>query len=103
LIGIISQLSGATVKIYYEGRLAKIELNESERPYIDTDFEEVTETEETSTKEKLKSKWARLEALVGSEERIEQIAKDIVTHFDNRLASIDGKGMIVCMSRSYLC
>jgi type I restriction enzyme R subunit len=90
---------GATVKIYYEGRLAKIELNESERPYIDTDFEEVTETEETSTKEKLKSKWARLEALVGSEERIEQIAKDIVTHFDNRLASIDGKGMIVCMSR----
>jgi type I restriction enzyme R subunit len=92
-------LSGATVKIYYEGRLAKIELNESERPYIDTDFEEVTETEETSTKEKLKSKWARLEALVGSEERIEQIAKDIVTHFDNRLASIDGKGMIVCMSR----
>jgi type I restriction enzyme R subunit len=90
---------GATVKIYYEGRLAKIELNESERPYIDTDFEEVTETEETSTKEKLKSKWARLEALVGSEERIQQIAKDIVTHFENRLASIDGKGMIVCMSR----
>ncbi|MGB3401543.1 MAG: type I restriction endonuclease subunit R [Microcoleaceae cyanobacterium] len=90
---------GATVKIYYEGRLAKIELNESERPYIDADFEEVTETEETSTKEKLKSKWARLEALVGSEKRIQQIAKDIVTHFDNRLASIDGKGMIVCMSR----
>lgn len=89
----------ATVKIYYEGRLAKIDLEPSERPNIDPNFEEVTEDEETTTKEKLKSKWARLEALVGAEKRIKQIAKDIVTHFENRLASIDGKAMIVCMSR----
>ncbi|WP_013320837.1 type I restriction endonuclease subunit R [Gloeothece verrucosa] len=89
----------ATVKIYYEGRLAKIDLEPSERPNIDPNFEEVTEDEETTTKEKLKSKWARLEALVGAEKRINQIAQDIVTHFENRLASIDGKAMIVCMSR----
>lgn len=89
----------ATKKIYYESRLAKIALNDSERPVIDSEFEEVTESEESTTKEKLKSKWARLEALVGAEKRIEQIALDIVTHFENRLASIDGKGMIVCMSR----
>ncbi len=89
----------ATLKIYYEGRLAKINLEPSERPNIDSDFEEVTEDEETTTKEKLKSKWARLEALVGAEKRINQIAKDILTHFEDRLASIDGKAMIVCMSR----
>ena len=83
----------------YESRLAKINLNESERPLIDSEFEEITETEETTTKEKLKSKWARLEALIGAEKRIEQIASDIVNHFENRLASIDGKAMIVCMSR----
>ena len=90
----------ATVKIYYEGRLAKIDLEPSERPNIDSKFEEITEHEETTTKERLKSKWARLEALVGAEKRINQIAKDIVTHFENRLASIDGKAMIVCMSRN---
>ena len=90
----------ATVKIYYEGRLAKIDLEPTERPNIDPNFEEITEDEETTTKERLKSKWARLEALVGAEKRINQIAKDIVTHFENRLASIDGKAMIVCMSRS---
>ncbi len=89
----------ATVKIFYEGRLAKIDLEPSERPNIDPNFEEVTEDEETTTKEKLKSKWARLEALIGAEKRINQIANDIVTHFENRLASIDGKAMIVCMSR----
>ncbi|GFE68999.1 type I restriction endonuclease subunit R [Chroococcus sp. FPU101] len=89
----------ATVRIYYEGRLAKLELEASEKPNIDPEFEEITEDEEEFTKEKLKSKWARLEALVGSEKRIQQVALDIVTHFENRLASIDGKGMIVCMSR----
>lgn len=89
----------ATVKIYYEGRLAKIELEESQRPYIDSEFEELTEDEEQTTKEKLKSKWARLEALVGAEERINLIARDIVAHFENRQASLDGKAMIVCMSR----
>lgn len=89
----------ATVPIYYEGRIAKIELNETERPKIDPDFEDVTEDEEQSTKEKLKTKWARLAALVGADKRITQIAKDIVEHFERRQEIIDGKAMIVCMSR----
>jgi type I restriction enzyme R subunit len=89
----------ATVKIYYEGRLAKIELEESQRPLIDSEFEDLTEDEESSTKEQLKSRWARLEALVGAEERVNLIAQDIVTHFENRQSSLDGKAMIVCMSR----
>jgi len=90
---------GSTVKILYEGRLAKIELDEDERPKIDPDFEDVTEGEETTVKEKLKSKWARLEAMVGSEKRIKLIAKDIVAHWERRLDAMDGKAMIVCMSR----
>jgi type I restriction enzyme, R subunit len=90
---------GATVKILYEGRLAKIELQESERPKIDPDFEDVTEGEEQNVKEKLKSKWARLEAMVGSEKRIKLIAQDIVDHWGKRLDAMDGKAMIVCMSR----
>src|SRR2546427_1016781 len=90
---------GATVPIYYESRLAKLELKESERPKIDPKFEEVTEGEEVERKEKLKSKWAQLEAVVGSENRIEVIARDLVEHLENRLASMDGKGMVVCMSR----
>ncbi len=89
----------ATVRIYYESRLAKLELNEEEKPSIDRDFEEVTEGEEVEKKERLKSKWSRLEAVVGSEKRVNQIAKDIVDHFENRLSVLDGKGMIVCMSR----
>jgi type I restriction enzyme R subunit len=89
----------ATVPIYYEGRLAKLELKEEERPKIDPNFEEITEDEEQTTKEKLKSKWARLEALVGSQKRIALVAKDIVEHFQNRLSGLDGKAMIVCMSR----
>ncbi len=90
---------GATVRIYYEARLAKLELKEEERPKIDPEFEEVTENEEITTKEKLKRKWAQLEAMVGTEKRIGLIAKDIVEHFENRLDAMDGKGMIVCMSR----
>ncbi|MGO8898993.1 MAG: type I restriction endonuclease subunit R, partial [Isosphaeraceae bacterium] len=90
---------GATVRIYYEGRLARIELDEAERPKLDEDFEEVTEGEELDKKEKLKSKWARLEALVGAEKRVKLVAEDLVNHFEQRLAAIDGKGMIVCMSR----
>ncbi len=89
----------ATVPIYYEARLAKIELKKEEQPKIDPEFEELTEGEEIERKEKLKSKWARLEAMVGSEKRIALIARDIVNHFENRLSAIDGKGMIVAMSR----
>jgi type I restriction enzyme R subunit len=90
---------GATVRIYYEGRLAKLELKEQEKPKIDPEFEEVTEDEEEKTKQKLKSKWARMEAMVGTPKRIGLIAKDIVEHFGERLEAIDGKAMIVCMSR----
>jgi type I restriction enzyme R subunit len=90
---------GATVPIYYEARLQKIELDESERPRIDPDFEEVTEAEELEKREKLKSKWARLEALVGAEKRIKLIAADLVKHFEERLEAMDGKAMVVCMSR----
>lgn len=89
----------ATVPIYYEARLAKIKLLDSEKPKLDPEFEELTEGEEVSMKEKLKSKWARLEAMVGSEKRIGLIAKDVVEHFEARLDAIDGKGMFVSMSR----
>lgn len=90
---------GATVRIFYESRLAKLELKPEERPKIDKEFEEVTEGEEVEGKEKLKSKWARLEKVAGSPRRIKKIAEDIINHFENRLSVLDGKGMIVCMSR----
>ena len=90
---------GATVPIYYESRLAKLELDEAERPKLDVEFEEATEGEEVEHKEKLKTKWAQLEALVGAEKRIRLIAQDIVDHFERRLEAMDGKAMVVCMSR----
>ncbi len=90
---------GATVPIYYESRLAKLALLESERPKIDPGFEEATEGEEVERKEKLKTKWAQLEAVVGAEKRLELVAKDIVEHFEKRLEAMIGKAMIVCMSR----
>jgi len=90
---------GNTVRIFYEGRLAKIALKDEERPKIDPDFEEVTEEEDAPTKEKLKTKWARMEAMVGTPKRLALIAKDIVDHFEKRLEAMDGKAMIVCMSR----
>ena len=90
---------GATVPIYYESRLAKLELKDAERPTIDSQFEEVTEGEEVDRKEKLKSRWAQLEAIVGSEHRVKLVAHDLVEHFEDRLATMDGKAMIVCMSR----
>ncbi|GAB4339198.1 MAG: type I restriction endonuclease subunit R [Dehalococcoidia bacterium] len=90
---------GATVPIYYESRLAKLALDESERPRIDPDFEEATEGEEVERKEKLKTKWAQLEAVVGAEKRLQLVAQDIVDHFEKRLEVMDGKAMIVCMSR----
>lgn len=90
---------GATVPIYYEGRLAKLELEDSEKPYIDPDFEEATEGEEVERKEKLKTKWAQLEAIVGAEKRLGLIAQDLVDHFEKRLEAMDGKALLVCMSR----
>ena len=90
---------GATVPIYYESRLAKIDLPEQEKPWLDEEFEEVTEGEEVERKERLKSKWARLEAVVGAEKRIRLVAQDIVNHFEQRLQALEGKAMVVCMSR----
>jgi type I restriction enzyme R subunit len=92
-------MDGATVPIYYESRLAKLELKETEKPHIDPEFEEVTEGEEVDRKEKLKSRWAQLEALVGSEKRLKLVAEDLVHHFEDRQAVMDGKAMVVCMSR----
>ena len=90
---------GATVPIYYESRLAQLALPEELKPKIDEAFEEVTEGEEIERKEKLKTKWAQLEAIVGAPRRLELLAQDIVTHFEQRLEALEGKGMIVCMSR----
>jgi type I restriction enzyme R subunit len=90
---------GATVPIYYESRLAKLALDEAERPKIDPDFEDATEGEEVERKEKLKTKWAQLEAVVGAEKRLKIVARDIVEHFEKRLEAMDGKAMVVCMSR----
>jgi type I restriction enzyme R subunit len=90
---------GATVPIYYESRLAKLELDERARPKLDAEFEEATEGEEVEHKERLKTRWAQLEALVGAEPRVRLIAQDLVNHFEQRLEALDGKAMIVCMSR----
>ena len=90
---------GATVPIYYESRLAKLALDETEKPAIDAGFEEVTEGEEVDRREKLKTKWAQLEAIVGAEKRVALVARDIVEHFERRREAMDGKAMVVCMSR----
>ena len=90
---------GATVPIYYESRLAKLELDEDEKPLIDPNFEEATEGEEIERKEELKTRWAQLEAIVGAEKRLKLVARDIVEHLDQRTEAIEGKAMVVCMSR----
>ena len=90
---------GATVKIYYESRLAKIELSEGDQKILDERVEEVTEDDELTEKQKRFAKWASKEAIVGSEQRLKQVALDLVNHFENRISATEGKGMIVCMSR----
>jgi type I restriction enzyme R subunit len=94
-----SVADGATVQIYYESRISKLALNQSALPQIDEEFEEITEGEEERRKEKLKTKWAAIEALVGDPKRVANIAADIVQHYERRLEAMDGKAMIVCMSR----
>ena len=89
----------ATIPIYYESRLAMLALDEAERPKIDPGFEAATEGEEVEHKEKLKTKWAQLEAVVGSERRLRLVAQDIVAHFERRTEAMEGKAMVVCMSR----
>ena len=90
---------GATVPIYYESRLARIELPEEKKPKIDAEIEALTEDEALSEQERLKRKWSTVEALVGAEKRLKMVAADIVQHFERRLEALEGKGMIVCMSR----
>ena len=90
---------GATVPIYYESRLARIELLEAEKPTIDSEIEALTEDEAATEQERLKRKWSTVEALVGSEKRLALIAADLVAHFEARVAAMDGKAMVVCMSR----
>jgi type I restriction enzyme R subunit len=92
-------LDGATVRIYYESRLAKIDLSDTDQKILDQRVEEVTENDELTEKQKRFAKWASKEAVVGSVQRLKQIALDIVTHFEQRISAADGKGMIVCMSR----
>ena len=89
----------ATVPIYYESRISKLSLNAAALPKLDAEFEEITEGEELTKKEKLKTKWAAREALVGDPKRIALIAADLVAHFEKRVEAMDGKAMIVCMSR----
>ncbi|MCY3841295.1 MAG: type I restriction endonuclease subunit R, partial [Gammaproteobacteria bacterium] len=90
---------GATVPIYYESRLARIELDENEKPVLDNEIAELTEDEVESEQERLKRKWANVEAVVGTEKRLRLVARDLVEHFENRVVGMDGKAMIVCMSR----
>lgn len=90
---------GATVPIYYESRLARIELPDAEKPKVDAEIDELTEDEVSTEQERIKRKWATIEALVGSQKRIAMIAADLVEHFENRVAAMDGKAMVVCMSR----
>lgn len=90
---------GATVPIYYESRLARIELPADEKPKIDAEIEELTEDEAITEQERIKRKWATIEALVGSEKRLALVAADLVQHFEDRVGAMDGKAMVVCMSR----
>ncbi|WP_407949046.1 UvrB domain 3-containing protein, partial [Parvibaculum sp.] len=90
---------GATVPIYYESRLARIELPEDEKPRIDAEIAELTEDEAITEQEKIKQRWATVEALVGSDKRLSMVAEDLVRHFEERVDAMDGKAMIVCMSR----
>ena len=90
---------GATVPIYYESRLARIELDDDERPRIDADVDALLEDEDDETAERSRQKWSTVEALVGSDKRLRLVAEDLVRHFEDRVAALDGKAMVVCMSR----
>jgi len=90
---------GATVPIYYESRLARIELDEDEKPRIDAEIEALVEDETLTEAERAKAKWSTVEALVGSRKRLQQIAADLVQHLEARLEALNGKAMAVCMSR----
>jgi len=90
---------GATVPIYYESRLARIELDDDEKPHIDAEIEALLEDQDEPSAERAKQKWSKVETLVGSKKRLGMIAGDLVQHFEDRIAALDGKAMVVCMSR----
>lgn len=90
---------GATVPIYYEARVARITLDEEVAATLDQEFDEATEAMAEDQASAAAQKWARVEALVGADRRLDTVVQDILTHFDARLEAIDGKAMIVCMSR----
>ncbi|MCG3165042.1 MAG: hypothetical protein POELPBGB_00802 [Bacteroidia bacterium] len=90
---------GSTVKIYYESRLAKVNLDEEGKRLIEEFDKELEQDEEITEKQKAKAKWTKLEAIVGNTDRVKNLAKDIVTHFEKRQTVFEGKGMIVAMSR----
>jgi type I restriction enzyme R subunit len=90
---------GATVKIFYESRLAKVNLDEEGKRLIEEFDRELEQDEEVTEKQKAKAKWTKLEAIVGNQQRVKNLAKDIVTHFEKRQTVFEGKAMIVAMSR----
>ena len=90
---------GATVPIYYESRLVELDIDKDMRSKIDQEIDQLLEDEELDRQEEYKARNAQLEAIVGNGKRIERIAGDIVEHFENRLEAMDGKGLIVVMSR----
>ena len=90
---------GATVAIYYESRLAKLSLKDSELAHIDEEVDELAEDEEEDQQSRLKSRWAALEKVVGAEPRIKSVAADLVAHFEERNQAQSGKAMVVAMSR----
>ncbi|MCY3878636.1 MAG: type I restriction endonuclease subunit R [Rhodobacteraceae bacterium] len=90
---------GATVPIYYESRLARIELDEDKKLALDYKIADLTEDEAEGEQERLKRRWANVEAVVGTEKRLSLVAGDLVEHFENRVVGMDGKAMVVCMNR----
>lgn len=90
---------GATVPIYYESRLARIELSDEALPEIDSEIEALTEDEDATEQEKLKARWAATERLVGSKKRLAMVASDLVAHLERRIEALDGRAMAICMSR----
>lgn len=89
----------ATVKIFYENRIIKLDTDEEEWKKLDDEFEEITEGQEDNDREKYKSKWSRMEAIVGAPNRVKRLARDIVEHYEEKSKTIAGKAMVVCMSR----
>ena len=92
-------LDGSTVPIYYESRVAKINIEEQKKLQLDKEIDELTEAQELSTSQKLKAKWSSIEAVIGSTNRLKEVAKDFIRHFEQRNSIIEGKALFVCMSR----